>query len=139
MHVDYFVRKVAVPDTVEDVKMSISSLMFMVAEAAVSATEVTEEAGQTLNDYVSNYGVKEYLFTGAGMLILMVVFAAPLFLAVIPARIAKNKGRNFGGYYVFGYFALIPAIIVALVLKPVEVKEVKEKSMAEIIKGKKGK
>lgn len=111
--------------------MNLYSFMLLTEETAQAAEEVYSE--------VAHYGIKEYLVSGVGLLVVFVLFAAPLFLAVIPANIAKKKGRNFGGYYVFGYFALIPAIIVALVLKPVEVKEVKTKSMSEIINGRRKK
>jgi hypothetical protein len=41
-----------------------------------------------------------------------------LLLAVIPARIAKSKGYSYGGFYAFGFFLFIPALIVALIIKP---------------------
>jgi hypothetical protein len=41
-----------------------------------------------------------------------------LLLAVIPARIAKSKGYSYGGFYAFGFFLFIPALIVALAIKP---------------------
>lgn len=92
-----------------------------------------------LNQAIAQFGPAEIFSTGLGFLLIMVIFFAPLFLAAIPAKIAKNKGRNYAGYYVFGYFALIPAIIVALILKPVEDKNFRhEKKMSDIIgRGKK--
>jgi len=111
--------------------MNLYSFMLLTEETAAATEEIYSE--------VANYGLKEYLVSGVGLLLVFVIFAAPLFLAVIPANIAKKKGRNFGGYYVFGYFALIPAIIVTLILKPVEVKENKTKSMSEIINGRRKK
>ncbi|HAM15888.1 MAG TPA: hypothetical protein DCP91_08540 [Eggerthellaceae bacterium] len=38
-------------------------------------------------------------------------------LAVIPARIAKNKGYSFGAFYAFGFFLFIIALIVSLVMQ----------------------
>ena len=111
--------------------MNLYSLILLTEETVETASDVYSE--------VAEYGLQEYFVSGMGMLLVFVLFAAPLFLAVIPANIAKKKGRNFAGYYVFGYFALIPAIIVTLVLKPVEVKETKTKSMSEIINGRRRK
>lgn len=112
-------------------RMNLYSLILLTEESAGVTSEIAESA----NDIVATYGLSEYLFTGFGMLFVFLFFAAPLFLAVIPARIAKNKGRNFAGYYVFGYFALIPAIIVVNVLKPVEMQDTRGKTMSEIIRG----
>jgi len=41
-----------------------------------------------------------------------------LIIAVIPAAIASNKGRNFFAWYVYGILLWIVALIHALVLKP---------------------
>ena len=89
-----------------------------------------------LNSAIAEFGPMEFLMTGGGLLILTAMFVVPLFLAAIPANIAKKKGRNFAGYYVFGYFALIPAIIVTLVQKPIPQEEIKKKSMSDIARGK---
>jgi len=110
--------------------MNLFSIMLLTAETSDSMQTALE-----MSEQIAEYGPKEYLFTGFGMLAVFVVFMAPLFLAVIPARIAKNKGRNFAGYYLFGYFALIPAIIVVNILKPVEMKPEKERSMRDIANG----
>lgn len=40
-----------------------------------------------------------------------------LLLAIIPARIAKKKGYSYAGFYVFGVFLWLVALIVALCLK----------------------
>lgn len=40
-----------------------------------------------------------------------------LLLAIIPARIARNKGYSFAGFYIFGVVLFIAALIVALVIK----------------------
>lgn len=37
-------------------------------------------------------------------------------LASIPAGIASKKGYSFGGYWLFGFFFFLPALIVALVV-----------------------
>lgn len=99
---------------------------------AAEATGVAEESSEVIEG-MSNFGPLDYLMTGAGLLIMSALFILPLFLAVIPANIAQKKGRLFAGYYVFGYFALIPAIIVTLILKPVEKKDdgKKTRSMME--------
>ena len=99
------------------------------ANAAESSDEATE-AAIALNNEIANFGPLEFLFSGFGILIHSAMFVLPLFLATRPANIAKKKGRSFGGYYLFGYFALIPAIIVTLVQKPVENPE-KSRSMHE--------
>ena len=98
----------------------------------------TTDAAETvidLNSEIANFGTRELLMTGGGILLITVLFFLPLFLAVIPANIAKKKGRNFAGYYVFGYFALIPAIIVTLIQKPVPQEEIKKKNMSDIARG----
>jgi predicted RNA-binding Zn-ribbon protein involved in translation (DUF1610 family) len=38
-------------------------------------------------------------------------------LAFIPAKIASDKGYSFGGFYAFGFFFFLPALIVAAVLE----------------------
>lgn len=45
------------------------------------------------------------------------ILVLALLLAIIPARIARNKGYSFAGFYVFGFFLFIVALIVALVIK----------------------
>ncbi|MBR0403791.1 MAG: SHOCT domain-containing protein [Eggerthellaceae bacterium] len=52
---------------------------------------------------------------GYGSVVFVLILS--LLLAVIPARIAKGKGYSFGGFYVFGFFFFIIALIVALVMK----------------------
>ena len=37
-------------------------------------------------------------------------------LAFIPANIAKKKGYSYGGFWVFGFFLWLPAVIVAACL-----------------------
>ena len=46
-----------------------------------------------------------------------IFFLASFFLAIIPSKIAKKKGYSGVGFYFFGLFALVPAIIVASVLR----------------------
>jgi hypothetical protein len=38
-------------------------------------------------------------------------------LALIPANIAKNKGRSFGLWWVYGFFLFLIALIHSLVMK----------------------
>ncbi len=38
-------------------------------------------------------------------------------LAFVPAGIAKKKGYSYGGFWVFGFFLFIPAIIVVAAMK----------------------
>lgn len=38
-------------------------------------------------------------------------------LAFIPANIASKKGYSFGGFYAFGFFFFLPALIVAAILE----------------------
>ncbi len=101
------------------------------------AVQDAASAEMDLNSAIANFGPAEFLMSGFGLIILSLLFVLPLFLAAIPANIAKKKGRNFAGYYLFGYFALIPAIIVTLVQKPIPQEEIKKKSMHSIATGKK--
>lgn len=50
-----------------------------------------------------------------GLIVFSLIIA--LLLAVIPARIAKKKGYSYGGFYVFGFFLFLVALIVALLIK----------------------
>ena len=50
----------------------------------------------------------------------LIVFIILLIVAVIPAKIAKAKGYSFGGFYAFGVFFFLPALIVALCIKEKE-------------------
>lgn len=49
------------------------------------------------------------------LIIVAVLIVADLALAIIPARIAKKKGYSAVGFYFFGLFFFLPALIVALV------------------------
>lgn len=51
------------------------------------------------------------------IVIIVVGLVASFLLAIIPSKIAKKKGYSGVGFYWFGFAALIPAIIVASVLK----------------------
>jgi hypothetical protein len=53
--------------------------------------------------------------TGAVLFVYLLVL---LGLAFIPAVIASNKGHSGVGYYLFGLFFFLPALIVALLIKP---------------------
>ena len=48
---------------------------------------------------------------------LVVGLVASFLLAIIPSKIAKRKGYSGAGFYWFGFAALVPAIIVACVLR----------------------
>lgn len=52
----------------------------------------------------------------AEMLIILILVVVPLLLAIIPAKIASNKGYSFVGFYIFGFFFWLIALIVALVI-----------------------
>ncbi|MCR4617191.1 MAG: hypothetical protein K5669_03260 [Lachnospiraceae bacterium] len=105
-------------------------LMLLAAQTQESAAETIN-----LNEEVANFGPMEFFFSGLGLLVLAMMFIIPLFIAAIPANIAKKKGRNFAGYYLFGYFAFIPALIVTLVQKPIPQDETKNKSMLDKARG----
>lgn len=51
------------------------------------------------------------------VVICIVALVAAFLLAIIPSKIAKNKGYSGVGFYWFGVAALVPAIIVACVLR----------------------
>ena len=51
-----------------------------------------------------------------------------LFLALIPAFIAKNKGRSFGAWYVYGVLLFVIALIHSLLIS----KRPENKSEAEM-------
>ena len=104
------------------------SIFSAIAEAVPTNSEELAQA-------VAAFGPKQFITTGLGLIVITLMFFLPLFLAAIPASIAKKKGRFYAGYYVFGYFALIPAIIVTLILKPVDKPDnvSKEKKMSKIV------
>lgn len=54
---------------------------------------------------------------GIGLIEWIILLATMTLLAIIPARIAWKKGYSFAGYYVFGFFLFVPAIIVALLIR----------------------
>ena len=59
-------------------------------------------------------------FIGLGapeLSVLAVMIASFFLLAIIPAKIAAKKGYSFGGFYAFGVFFWLIALIVALVIK----------------------
>lgn len=53
------------------------------------------------------------------MIIIIMLFAlgTAIGLAFIPASMARNKGYSYGGFWAFGFFLFIPAIIVAAVIE----------------------
>ena len=51
------------------------------------------------------------------VIIMIISIAACFLLAIIPSKIAKKKGYSGVGFYFFGLAALVPAIIVASVLR----------------------
>jgi hypothetical protein len=44
-------------------------------------------------------------------------------LAFIPANMAKKKGYSYGGFWVFGFFFWLPAVIVAACLSDKSIKQ----------------
>ena len=48
---------------------------------------------------------------------IVISIVACFLLAIIPSKIAKRKGYSGVGFYFFGVAALVPAIIVACVLR----------------------
>ena len=52
------------------------------------------------------------------LLLLLFVLAPALLFALIPAKIAQQKGRDFGPWYIYGVFLWIVALIHAVVLEP---------------------
>lgn len=51
------------------------------------------------------------------IIIWVIGLGAAVGLAFIPASMARNKGYSYGGFWAFGFFMLIPAIIVAAVIE----------------------
>lgn len=60
---------------------------------------------------------------------LFFAFVISLGLAIIPASIAKSKGRDFESWYIYGVVLWLPAIIHAATLTPTE--KVKESALKE--------
>jgi hypothetical protein len=58
------------------------------------------------------------------------VFIIILLLGLIPANIAKNKGRSFLGWYIYGVLLFIIALIHSLVMKA-DKKVVEENELAD--------
>lgn len=57
------------------------------------------------------------VFLGIFMMLLPPIILGILFgLPFIPANIAKKKGYGFAGFYIFGFFLFLIALIVALCL-----------------------
>lgn len=63
----------------------------------------------------------------------MEVFLFALFLGLIPAVIAKNKGRNFLIWWIYGALLFIVAFIHALVIKP-DLRELEKQKLTEGMK-----
>lgn len=53
---------------------------------------------------------------GVGAPELAITLVIIVLLGLIPAKIAQKKGYSFIGYWIFGIFLFIPALIVALVI-----------------------
>jgi len=64
-----------------------------------------------------------------GIVLLVVLIGACIGLAFIPASIAKKKGYSFGGFWAFGFFVFLPALIVSLTIPP------HPKKVVEAVKG----
>ena len=66
-----------------------------------------------------NTAVDSSTSLGMGGILFIAIFISlgiTIALAFIPANIAKKKGYGFGGFYVFGLFLFLIALIVALCL-----------------------
>jgi len=60
----------------------------------------------------------------------MEIFVLVLILALIPAMIAKNKGRGFFGWYIYGLLIFIIALVHSLLIKE-DTKAVEENRIAD--------
>ena len=60
----------------------------------------------------------------------MEIFVIALVLGAIPAIIAKNKGRSFFGWYIYGVSLFLIALIHSLVMKE-DKKVVEENELAD--------
>jgi len=58
-------------------------------------------------------GFPFYIF----IIIWVIAVGAAVGLAFIPATMARKKGYSYGAFWAFGFFMLIPAIIVAAVIE----------------------
>ena len=64
-----------------------------------------------------DYGYAVGLGIWAIIIIVVISIGAAVGLAFIPATIARKKGYSYGGFWAFGFFLFIPALIVALVIE----------------------
>lgn len=54
----------------------------------------------------------------AGVIVGLIIWlGACVGLAFIPASMARKKGYSYGGFWAFGFFLIVPAIIVAAVIE----------------------
>ena len=61
----------------------------------------------------------DFYYHYQGLIIILFILlgiAACVGLAFIPANIAKKKGYSYGGFWAFGFFLFVPALIVALLI-----------------------
>lgn len=58
-----------------------------------------------------------YYGYGIGFVGWIIAIGIAVGLAFIPATIARKKGYSYGGFWAFGFFLFIPALIVALVIQ----------------------
>jgi hypothetical protein len=71
-------------------------------------------------DFYYDYATAESAITlGIWLTVIIVILSigAAVGLAFIPASIARKKGYSYGGFWAFGFFLFIPALIVALVIE----------------------
>lgn len=68
-------------------------------------------------DSYYDYGYAVGLSIWVIIVIVVISLGAAVGLAFIPASIAKKKGYSYGGFWAFGLFLFIPALIVALVIE----------------------
>ena len=59
-------------------------------------------------------GLPEMIILVILPIVFLIVFSC---LAIIPARIAKNKGYKFWQFWLFGLFLFVPALIVAFLIQ----------------------
>ncbi len=60
----------------------------------------------------------------------MEFFAVLLLLGIIPAVIARNKGRNFFPWYIYGVLLLVVALIHSLLMKE-DKRAIEERALAD--------
>lgn len=57
-----------------------------------------------------------YYYTGVSPIAIIITLLIAVGLAFIPATMARNKGYSYGGFWAFGFFFFLIALIVAACL-----------------------